>query len=312
MRMALNIESLSKTFRNRKGKPVRAVDGLNLSIPPGIVFGFLGPNGAGKTTTIKMMCGLITPTSGNVKLNGFDVSDKRTHAINQIGAVLEGTRNVYWRLSAWENLVYFGRLKGKQKRNFAPHAERLLRDLELWDRRSEPVRTYSRGMQQKVAIACSLVADPPVVLLDEPTLGLDVQATRTVKSWIEKLASKYNKTVVLTTHQLDMAQKLCDRIAIISKGQLVTNKPVADLLELFRLEHYNFKVSGRVNSQQTDLLNHFTIDHENNDTILSTTINDQQALYHQLEYIRQTGLRLISVNRAEPNIEEIFVRLLSE
>ena len=135
-----------------------------------------------------MICGLVIPTTGRVRVNGYDVARERSMAMRQIGAVLEGTRNVYWRLSAWENLMYFGRLKGYRGKALSDHAEQLLRGLDLWERRNDRVRMFSRGMQQKVAIACALVANPPIILLDEPTLGLDVQASRTVRDWIAKLA----------------------------------------------------------------------------------------------------------------------------
>ena len=134
--------------------------------------------------------------------------------MHQIGAVLEGTRNIHWALSAWDNLIYYGHLKGVSGRKLADRAEKLLREMELWDRRNDLVRVFSRGMQQKIAVACALVADPPIILLDEPTLGLDVQAARTVKSLVGRLSNEYGKTVVLTTHQLDMAQTICDRMVM--------------------------------------------------------------------------------------------------
>ena len=231
---AIEIDSLSKTYNKGKRAQVRAVQDLSFAVPAGQVFGFLGPNGAGKTTTIKMLCGLVTPTSGTARLNGYDVARRRGEAMRQFGVVLEGTRSVYWRLSAWENLQYFGRLKGRRGRDLKSRAEWLLGELDLWERRKEQVRELSRGMQQKVAIACALIADPPIVLLDEPTLGLDVQSARTVKTRIRRLASEQGKTVLLTTHQLDMAQELCNRVAIINEGRLVADRSMGDLLGLFR------------------------------------------------------------------------------
>ncbi|WP_218010064.1 ABC transporter ATP-binding protein [Actinomadura kijaniata] len=177
----IEIEALTKVYGAAR---VRAVDGVSLSVPAGSVFGFLGPNGAGKTTTIKMLAGLLRPTSGRVRLGGYDVVRQRPAAMARFGAVLEGSRNVYWSLSAWQNLMYFGRLKGLRKARVAERAHELLTGLELWERRGEKVGGLSRGMQQKVAIAAALIADPPIVLLDEPTLGLDVEATRTVKDWV--------------------------------------------------------------------------------------------------------------------------------
>ena len=311
MPIAIEIEHLSKRYPKRNGAPVKAVDDLNLTVAAGEVLGFLGANGAGKTTTFKMLCGLITPDAGQVRVNGYAVAHERSAAMRQIGVVLEGTRNIYWRLSAWQNLLYFGRLKGCSGKELHVRAEKLLRELELWERRHDPVREFSRGMQQKVAIACALIADPPIVLLDEPTLGLDVQAARTVKHWIRQLSSERGKTVVLTTHQLDMAQELCDRVAIMRQGQLIADQPTAALLDLFRQEHYQIRVRGEVNSQPV-ALDGFTISHENGDTVLSGVIDDQASLYQALDKLRKLGLSLLSVQKAEPNLEEVFVRLMEE
>ena len=310
--MAIEIESLSKTYVRRGKAPICAVEPLNLAIAPGQIFGFLGANGAGKTTTIKMICGLITPTTGQVQVNGYNVLHQRSAAMHQIGAVLEGTRNVYWRMSAWDNLMYFGHLKGHWGHDLQTRAEQLLRDLELWDRRKDSVRLFSRGMQQKVAIACALVSDPPIVLLDEPTLGLDVQASRTVKQWISTLARERGKTIILTTHQLDTAQELCDRVAIMSKGTLLTDKPLPELLSLFKHEYYQLRVKGLVEPEQRYHFDGFTIEVENDETVISGEIAHQASLYDYLARIKNLGLPLLQVTRLEPNLENIFVQLIDE
>lgn len=310
MTAAIEIRGLSKVYTKRNGPAVVAVDNLSLSIPAGQIFGFLGSNGAGKTTTIKMACGLVLPTSGSVVLNGFNVQHQRGAAMRQIGAVLEGTRNVYWRMTAWQNLLYFGRIKGVSGKVLKERAERLLRELELWDRRNDPVRDFSRGMQQKVAIACALVADPPIVLLDEPTLGLDVQAGRTVKRWVEQLARNEGKTVVLTTHQMDLAESLCDRVAIMSQGKLVTNRPTSELLGLFRRETYELRFRGHVKEATVARFDGFAAREENGYTILSGTINEHDRLYRLIEMAEMQGMELLGVAQTEPNLEEIFVELL--
>ncbi|HLZ81816.1 MAG TPA: ABC transporter ATP-binding protein [Ktedonobacteraceae bacterium] len=166
---AIEITSLSKIYPTAHRETVAAVDDLNLVVEAGQVFGFLGANGAGKTTTIKMMCGLITPTTGLIRIGGHDVSRERSAVMHLIGAVLEGTRNVYWRLTAWQNLMYFGHLKGSWGKELKERAKELLGELDLWERRNDPLRTFSRGMQQKVAIACALIGNPSIILLDEPT-----------------------------------------------------------------------------------------------------------------------------------------------
>ena len=208
MPQAIEISSLNKIYNPRKGVQIHAVKDLHLNVPVGTIFGFLGPNGAGKTTTIKMTCGLVQPTSGTIRVNGNDVWNKRFSAMTQIGTVLEGTRNIHWPLSAWENLHYFGNLKGMHGKKLSQCAEGRLKEMDLWDRRKDPVKVFSRGMQQKVAVACALIADPPIVLLDEPTLGLDVQAARTIKEMVVRIAREQGKTVILTTHQLDLAQEV--------------------------------------------------------------------------------------------------------
>ena len=231
---AIEVRGLSKSYRRRGKATIHAVRPLDLDVPRGQIFGFLGPNGAGKTTTIKMLCGLVAPDAGSVRLNGFDVRRQHGGAMRQIGAVLEGTRNVYWRLTARQNLAYFAGIKGGDPAAGRNLGEQLLRDLGLWDRRDDMLLGFSRGMQQRVAIACALIADPPIVLLDEPTLGLDVQSARTVREWVVRLAREQGRTVVLTTHQLDMAQAVCDRVAIMREGALIANQPTSELLARYR------------------------------------------------------------------------------
>jgi len=308
--VAIEIESLSKTYYTRNKPTTKAVDNLSLSVPAGQVFGFLGANGAGKTSTIKMICGLVIPTKGRICVNGFDVAREHSMAMRQIGAVLEGTRNVYWRLTAWQNLMYFGRLKGCKGKELKNRAEQLLHELDLWERRNESIRTFSRGMQQKVAIACALISDPSIILLDEPTLGLDIQASRTVKEWIAKLSREQGKTVVLTTHQLDMAQALCDRVAIIRKGQLLTDQPLTELLHLFRQEYYQIKVKGHLDSHESSWFDDLNICAENGHTILSGAIANQDVLHGHLTKVRDLSLPLLSVSRIEPNLEDVFTQMV--
>ena len=308
---AIKIESLSKVFRRRNGEDIEAVNTLDLTVEQGQIFGFLGSNGAGKTTTLKMVCGLVIPTTGTMHLNGYDVRTQRGQAMQQIGAVLEGTRNVYWRMNAWQNLLYFGRIKGVSAGNWLKaRAEELLRELDLWERRNDPVGEYSRGMQQKVAIAAALIADPPIVLLDEPTLGLDVQASRTVQEWIIQLTKERGKTVVLTTHQLDMAENLCDRIAIMSRGRLLTHRPTGELLDLFRREFYQLRVRGFVAAEKIGAFPGFVASQENGNTVLSGEVGKDLSVFDLVERVRLAGLELISVTPPEPNLEEIFIELV--
>ncbi|MGH2811836.1 MAG: ABC transporter ATP-binding protein [Actinomycetota bacterium] len=309
--IAIEIDSLSKTYEGGRGPEVKAVQTISISVDAGEVFGFLGPNGAGKTTTIKMMAGLLTPTAGTVRLNGYDISKARSAAVLQIGAVLEGGRNVYWTLSAWQNLIYFGRLKGLRAKEIKPRAEKLLQDLDLWERRAEPVGGFSRGMQQKVAIAAALITDPPILLLDEPTIGLDVEAARMVKGWISSLARDHGKTVLLTTHQLHVAEELCTRVAIIRDGIIAADLALSAFLAQFREDRYRISVDASIESERLRLPSGSSIAHEDGSTVLVLTAQDHRPLYELLDQLRTLDAPVASVTRVAPDFEDVFLRLAS-
>jgi ABC-2 type transport system ATP-binding protein len=306
---AIELSGLTKRYRRGKGW-LTAVNDVALSVPHGQVIGLLGPNGAGKTTTIKMACGLIVPTAGTIQLNGYDVGRRRAEAVRQIGAVLEGSRNVYWPLSAWQNLMYFGRLKGLRGQEIRPRAERLLTDLGLWDRRDETVGSYSRGMQQKVAIAAALITDPPILLLDEPTIGLDVEAARTVKDWIAHLAADQGKTIVLTTHQLAIVQELAGRIAVIRNGEIIADLPTRELLSRFAEDRFEVRVAGPLYGSAGKLPADARVEADADATRVVLRDADQGRLHRFLDDLRASGIPLLSVTQAQPDLEEIFLRLI--
>ena len=308
---AIEIDSLTKVY-GKGATALKAVDDVTLSVPPGQIIGLLGPNGAGKTTTIKLICGLVTPTAGTVRLKGYDIRRQRSQAVVQLGAVLEGGRNVYWSLSAWQNLMYFGRLKGLSGSEISPRAERLLRDLGLWNVRHAQVGGFSRGMQQKVAVAAALITDPPILLLDEPTIGLDVEAARTVKDWMLSLAYEQRKTVVLTTHQLDMAQELADRVAVIRKGRVIADLPVPELLARFRGDRYQIVLGTHADLGGLELPAGTTVSHADGSTALTAPAMQERDLYGLLARLGEANLPLRSVSPIEPDLEEVFLRLLRE
>jgi ABC-2 type transport system ATP-binding protein len=291
---------------------VLAVDGVSFEVPPGQVFALLGPNGAGKTATIKMMLGLVSPTAGTASLGGYDIAAQRSRAVGLVGAVLEGSRNVYWPLSAWQNLLYFGRLKGLGGAEIRPRAQRLLTELGLWDRRHETVGSYSRGMQQKVAVAAALITDPPILLLDEPTIGLDVEAARTVKDWIAKLARDQGKTILLTTHQLPIAQELAGRIAVIRDGQIIADLPTPELLSRYAEDRFEVRVrtAGMPNEVPGALPPGARIEPGQDATRILLPDTDQAVLGKVLDGLRAANLPLLSVSQAQPGLEEVFLRLI--
>jgi ABC-2 type transport system ATP-binding protein len=308
----LEARGLTKVFGTGP-QAVHAVDGLDLTVRAGEVVALLGPNGAGKTTTIKMSAGLVTPTAGRLRIAGADVQARRGAAVRHLGAVLEGGRNVYWSLSAWQNLRYFARLRGLRRREYESRAEWLLRELGLWDRRHQQVGGYSRGMQQKVAIATALVTDPALLLLDEPTIGLDVTAARTVKAWIRRLAAEDGRAVVLTTHQLAVAQELSDRVAVIRDGQIVADRPVADLLAQFQEDRHEIHV-GSVPDDLAALLPSGVgvTTRDGHGATITVSSTDGQALYDVLLDLSMHQVPLLSVAPVQPTLEDVFLRLVGD
>src|ERR671934_1522723 len=208
------------TFR-RRAKEIEAVRGISFSVEPGELFGLLGPNGAGKTTTIKMLITLLIPTAGSARVLGFDVVDDAREVRKRIGYVFGGDRGVYERLSGLDNLRYFAELYGVPAREQKRRIAELLDLVGLTGREKERVEGYSRGMRQRLHIARGLLHDPPVLFLDEPTIGVDPVGARELRALVARLVSEQRKTVLLTTHYMFEADQLCDRIAVIAKGEIV-------------------------------------------------------------------------------------------
>ena len=209
--------------RNFDGKV--AVQDLNLRIDEGEVFGLLGPNGAGKTTTVRMLSCLIGQTSGTAFVGGYEIGKGQdSEKIRGMVGVLPESPGLYEVLSAYRNLDFYAQLYGVPKDKRERRIEELLRMLDLWDRKNEPVATYSKGMKQKIAIARAFVHDPQIVFLDEPTAGLDPQASLTVREFILTL-KREGRTVFINSHHLDEVERLCDRIAVMRATALAIGSP---------------------------------------------------------------------------------------
>lgn len=309
MEAAIRIDGLVKEYQGGDKKRFRAVDGLTLDVRRGEILAFLGPNGAGKTTTIKTIVGLVRPDRGSIHVNGLHVEQQRPEVLRQVGAVLEGNRNVYWDLSVFENLRYWGTLKEVAPAVLKPRIEELLAFFDLGEKRNVTTKQLSRGMQQKLAIACALIHDPQILLLDEPTLGLDVAAARMVKERVVQLSREQGRTIVLTTHQLDVAQELCQRVAIISKGQLKALEEKENLLGMFSRAEYEFKVEGALPEAELERYGTLHIGERNGTTAFRILLADDQELFGVMETLRRSGARILAVNKREANLEEIFVHI---
>ena len=222
--LAIEVTDLARSFRKRKGwwrsgEIVEAVRGISFNVPRGTIYGVLGPNGAGKTTTIKLLATLLLPTGGSATINGFDIVRDEHRVRSQLGVLFGGDKGLYNQLNAWENLRYFGRLYGMDDTVIARRGGELLERVHLHERASERVESYSRGMKQRLHIAKTLIHDPAVVILDEPTIGLDPGAAIGVRELIADLVPEH--TVLLTTHDMHEADVLCRELAIIDQGLIV-------------------------------------------------------------------------------------------
>src|SRR5712692_12071080 len=213
----------------------RAVDGIDLVVEPGEIFGLLGPNGAGKTTTMKMLATLLIPTSGTIRVLGIDPLDRPREVRARLGAMLSGERSLYWKLTGRENLEYFAALYHVPPHEMKTRIANVLAAVKLTDRADDYVERYSTGMRQRLALARALLPDPPLVILDEPTVGLDPQSARDLRDRVRELKAQ-GRTVLLTTHYMEEADQLCDRVAIIDHGKIVALDSPAALKRTIRAE----------------------------------------------------------------------------
>ena len=213
-------------WRSIRGGSVAAVDGLDLEVYEGDIFGFLGPNGAGKTTTMRMIVGLIKPTAGRIEVNGLDVRRRFVDAIAQVGALID-IPAFYGHLSGWTNLCLLARTAGGVSKK---RVTEVLEDVGLYDQRWKKVRAYSHGMRQRLGIAQALLTHPPFLILDEPTIGLDPEGKFDLLDLLRALAREQKITIFISSHLLDEVEEICNRVAIIERGRLLVCGEVRSLL----------------------------------------------------------------------------------
>ena len=218
----IRTEGISKAFGGNKKQPViHAVEDLNLDIQQGEVFGFLGPNGAGKTTTVRMLCALIGPTSGHAWVNNYEIG-RQSQLVRASVGILTEQPGMYDRLSAEKNLTIYARLYGVK--DVPGQVEKYLRMLGLWERRKDPAGSFSKGMKQKLAIARAILHEPATLFLDEPTAGLDPEASKLVRDFVEELKTE-GRTIFLCTHNLDEADRLCSQIGVFKQRLIKVDTP---------------------------------------------------------------------------------------
>src|SRR5512136_310135 len=218
-----SLEPRNSIFKRKEPSVVTAVDHLTLKIEEGELFGLLGPNGAGKTTLVKILCTLLPPDEGEAYVNGFDVVRQQMDVRRSLGTLFSvGERGVFWRLNGYRNLEFFSAIYNVPRRKRHERIMEVLDLVGLKDKAFEHYQKYSGGMKRKLALARALLPDPPILLLDEPTVGLDVISSRSMREFIRKnLSEEAGKTVLYTTHYVEEASQICDRVGILNRGRLV-------------------------------------------------------------------------------------------
>lgn len=315
MEPIIEVKNLEKFYKKRKSKEcVKAVNDISFRVNKGEIMGLLGPNGAGKSTTIKMICGLLIPDAGDITVNGLDTRKNRLESLKHISAVLEGNRNLYWRLTVRENLEYFAGNRGASRKEVAVRIEELLADFNLKSKEKELVNRLSRGMQQKLAIAVALLAESDVILLDEPTLGLDVETGYEVRDLLRGVVDKYNRTIIISTHDMDVVQDLCERTVIINNGEVITDDRVENLLRLFDIRSYTIQLGALLTEKQqlelTENFVHHAYIPDTYQSIIEIDLRKSEQIYDLFDVLKTENTPVESIDRGTINFEQIFMKLV--
>jgi len=292
----------------REKEDILAVDHISVKVKKGELFGLLGPNGAGKTTLVKCLATLLIPDEGTATIDGHDIITDPISVRKILGITTGGERTLYWKLSARDNLKYFASLYGLSSKDAEERIDYLLDIMDLKERQHQRLEKYSTGMRQKVSIARAILHDPKILLLDEPTLGLDPSFSMFLRSFIKNdLNKKEGKTILLTTHYMDEADQLCDRIAFVDRGKLIVvdtsknlkrNVSKNEALEIKcignidRLENFNAHIKNKKDYTKIRIL------HENTEDIMDDVLKDVKE-----------RAKILSVNVTRPTLEDVFIHL---
>lgn len=320
MQYAIEVEDLRRVYKarigaiRRKTKEVVAVDGIQFNVNQGELFGLLGPNGAGKTTTIKMLTTLLIPTSGKAKVLGLDVVKGGNEIRGRIGFIFGGERGLYWRLSGIDNLRYFASLYHVEPEISKSRIPYLLEMVGLKGRGKEKVEGYSRGMKQRLHIARTLLHDPEVLFLDEPTIGLDPIGARETREVIRNLQAE-KKTILLTTHYMFEADALCDRIAVIDHGKILALDTPGGLkssvqdLSVIEVEVFGVSDEMVANVRNLPFVDALSIeDRDQKQALRVQSKRGSEAVQELLASL--DGIRVGRVTVQEPTLEDAYVRLV--
>ena len=320
MQGQVKIDTLTKVYlvKQRKGwfkseeNKVEALKGISLEIKPGEMFGLLGPNGAGKTTLIKCLTTLLLPTSGRVWINGFELT-KQDNAIRAtVGCMLMGERGLYWKLTGRENLMFFGALYHLSPAERKRRADHIIEKLSLGDIADRSVETYSSGQKMKLAFAKALINDAPLLILDEPTNTLDVPSARELRAVVRELNDE-GKTVIYTTHIMSEAETLCDRVAIIDRGEVLAMGAVPELKASLKREAV-IRIEGVISTKAAEAVqalpgvSRAATLAVNGHQQLTVVADDQQALLPRLiETLTAHSAVMQKITPEEVTLEDVFI-----
>lgn len=299
---AIVAEHLRKSFG-----PVIAVDDVSITIPEGSIYGFLGPNGAGKTTTIRMITGVLIPDAGSVQILGTDVQEEPLTAKLKLGVIPENS-TVYSDLSAEQNLIISGKFYGMDRVVLRKRAGEILERLGLSDRKDDYVRTFSKGMRQRISIGCAIVHSPPVLILDEPTTGLDVYSRRLVLDTIREM-NQEGSTILLTTHNIEEANALCSMISVINRGRIVATESPERLKKTFDTSRYVEVAFDQAVEAGLFSAPGITRVEPWGDKWRIFTENPDAAVKYLAYTAEQEHLTIVSIATSNPTLEEAFVHL---
>jgi ABC-2 type transport system ATP-binding protein len=300
---AIEVKNLTKQFGD-----LTAVNQISFEVEKGEIFGFLGPNGAGKTTTIRMLTGLLTPDSGDIFIDGVDIKKNTIKAKMKMGVIPE-MGNIYVDLTAKQNIIMAGRFYGISKRELDKKADSLLEQFGLYERRNDHVKTFSKGMKQRVNVASAIVPDPEILFLDEPTSGLDVQSQRLIRNIIKEMNQK-GTTIFLTTHNIEEANILCERVGIINKGKIVAIDAPERLKRTFeKTQSVEISFHKMIDGSLIEKSGLASRMEKLGDKWKFYTDNPDKLTKYLVRFAEDQDLTIISMNICGASLEDAFVKL---
>jgi ABC-2 type transport system ATP-binding protein len=327
---AIETINLTKTFKStnpngggflrHKTVTVDAVDHINLTVKKGELFGLLGPNGAGKTTLVKMLCTLLPPDGGTALINGFDIVKQQMQVKRSLGTLFSvGERGFFWRLNGYRNLEFFAAIYNvpRQKRH-----ERILEVLKLVGLENNiymPFQKYSGGMKRKLALARTLLPDPPIIMLDEPTTGLDAISSRTIRDFVQQTVKETGKTVLYTTHYIEEAAQICTKIGILKQGKIVAYDSPEALIAKTKKDEQIYLVVENISQPQIEKMRTLPGVLEVFEKAEQPLLIGQRMLHAELQSVDQLPtifdflfeekIKLVNFKREEPTLEDAFIEL---